>query len=35
MQKPFSKQSLLKKVRETLTAESAAQLAGPAGGRIG
>ena len=35
MQKPFSKQSLLKKVRETLSAESAAQLAGPAGGRIG
>jgi signal transduction histidine kinase/CheY-like chemotaxis protein len=34
MQKPFSKQSLLKKVRETLTADSAAQLAGPAGGRI-
>jgi FixJ family two-component response regulator len=30
MQKPFSKRSLLLKVREMLTADSAAQLAGPA-----
>jgi signal transduction histidine kinase/CheY-like chemotaxis protein len=35
MQKPFSKQSLLKTVHETLTADSVAQLAGSTRERIG